>query len=116
ELYLLGVPDGVKGAAIPVSEVKNYLGKLKKASYILVLSSIQDALRLLESGFEYTELNIGGMHDSEGRHEINHYVFLLEEDIKALEELMKKGVRITVQDLPTNRKYDAEYIMNKWKI
>ena len=115
ELYLLGVPDGVKGAVIRVSEVKNYLGKAGKASYILVLSSIQDALTLLDSGFGFTELNIGGIHDSEGRKEINHYIFILKEDIDALEELMSRGVKVTVQDLPSNRKYDAEYILNKWK-
>jgi len=114
-LYLLGVPDGVKGAVLPVSEVKNYLGKIKKASYILVLSSIQDALRLLDSGFEFSELNIGGIHDSEGKKMINHYVYLEQSDINAIEELMKKGVRISVQDLPANRKCDAEYILNKWK-
>jgi mannose/fructose/N-acetylgalactosamine-specific phosphotransferase system component IIB len=115
ELYLLGVPPGVKGAVVPVAGVKEYMARAVKGSYILVIRSIGDAVRLLDGGFEYTALNIGGVHLTEGKREMIHYVFLDKNDIEGLVKLTEKGINIFFQDLPSNKKYGTEYILNKWK-
>ncbi len=115
ELYLLGVPDGIKGAVVPVSGVKFYLDSIGKGPYILVVRSLKDALRLLDSGFVYDKLNVGGIHLIEGKREVIHYIFMDCGDVECLEELIARGIDVSIQDLPSNKKFTAEYIINKWK-
>ncbi len=114
ELYLLGVPPGVTGAVVTVAGAKEYIDGIKKGPYIMVLRGINDALRLLDSGFEYRSLNIGGIHLTEGKREISHYIFLDQEEIDVLKRIEERGVEVYFQDLPPNRKYSLKDILNKW--
>ncbi|HQO09607.1 MAG TPA: PTS sugar transporter subunit IIB [Clostridiales bacterium] len=115
ELYLTGVPFGCVGRAIAVKDAGSFFTSCNAEPYILVLRSLEAAVRLLKGGFSYKKLNIGGIHYTEGRKQINNYIFLNETDIQLLKELEVLVPEIFVQDLPTNARYGLEYVFNKWK-
>jgi len=114
ELYLLGVPFGYEGKALSIKDTVAFINSLKKERFILVLRSLNDALNLYKSGFEYKQLNLGGLHFSEGKKEINHYLYLDGNDINVLKEICELGIEIFVQDLPANSKYRMDYVYKKW--
>ncbi|MFO7768796.1 MAG: PTS sugar transporter subunit IIB [bacterium] len=102
ELYEAAAPEGTKVAVLGVEEAPDRIqGWLDGEEDLLVLvESPQDALRLLEAGLEFEELNVGGMHYREGRRRILPYVCVDEEDIQAFESLREQGVRIECADVP----------------
>lgn len=114
ELYLLGVPFGFEGKVLSIADTVIFIKSLKKERFILVLRSLNDALSLYRSGFEYKQLNLGGLHFSEGKKEINHYLFIDGNDMNILKELNELGIEVFVQDLPANSKYGIDYIYKKW--
>lgn len=59
-------------------------------SIFVVVSSPQDALRLSESGFPMTEINVGNIHASDDKEKISQFIYLGEEDKKALKALREK--------------------------
>lgn len=115
ELYLLGVPFEYEGRVFSIEGTVKFLNSLKSDGFILVMRTLQDALDIYNSGYKFTKLNIGGLHLAKGKKEINHYLFIDENDIEILQKLNELGVEIIVQDLPTNSKYSIDYILNKWK-
>jgi mannose/fructose/N-acetylgalactosamine-specific phosphotransferase system component IIB len=76
ELYLTGVPFGCEGRVIAVKDAKSFFTTYNAEPYILVVRSLEAAVRLLKEGFSYNKLNIGGIHFTEGRKQINNYLFL----------------------------------------
>lgn len=115
ELYLLGVPFEYEGMVFSVKEAAEFLNNHEKESSIILLRNLKNALELYRSGYVFEHLNIGGLHLSEGKEEINHYVFMDETDIEYLKKIEEKGIKVFIQDLPANKKYGTECIYRKWK-
>lgn len=115
ELFLLAVPYGYEGKIFDVKSAASFLSSLSEDKpFIAVLSTLADAIKLYELGYKFKELNIGGIHYSEGKQEITHYLFTGQKEIDALKKLEELGVRVYLQDLPPNKQYDTEYIYRKW--
>ena len=115
ELYLTGVPFECDGKVVSTSEAASFIKSNNVEPYIIVVKSLESALKLLKNGFEYKHLNLGGLHFAEGRKQINHYMFINESEIGILHELASLVPDIYLQDLPANSKYELDYIFNKWK-
>ena len=116
DIYLLAVPFGCKGKVFDVKNAAFFLNSIQNEKpFIAVLGSLSNALEMYNSGYSFKELNIGGVHYSEGKKEIMHYLFTDQKDIDAVKQLEAMGVVIYLQDLPSNKKYDTEYIYRKWE-
>ena len=115
ELYLLGVPFEYEGKVIGFSDTVNFIKDNQSKRIIVVVKSPSSILNLIDHGLEIDQLNIGGMHSKEGKKEINHYVYINEKEYDDLLELNKKGIKIFIQDLPGERKYDMKYITEQWE-
>ena len=115
ELYLLGVPFEYEGKVLCFSETVAFLKENQSKKIIVVVKSPSSIINLIELGLEIDQLNIGGMHSKEGKKEINHYIYMNDKDYNDLKELSKKGIKIFIQDLPGERKYDMKYITDQWE-
>ena len=78
---------------------------------ILLVNSPRDALRLVEYGAPIREINVGGLHFREGRHQILPFVFADQEDIEAFRSLLQRGVQLECRDVPTCRKTELNKIL-----
>jgi mannose/fructose/N-acetylgalactosamine-specific phosphotransferase system component IIB len=115
ELYLLGVPFEYEGKVFSVKEAAAFLNSHENENFIVVLKNLQSALDLYHSGYKFEYLNIGGLHLSEGKEEINHYIFMNEKDIYCLRRIEDEGIKVFIQDLPVNTRYGTESVYRKWK-
>lgn len=69
---------------------------------IVLLESAQDTLAFIGGGVDLKEVNVGGLHYREGSVELLPFVFLVHEERNALRELVKRGVTLSAQDVPSN--------------
>lgn len=80
-------------------------------SAFLIIESPADLLKLVRSGLEIAEANVGGMHHATGKRELLPYVFVNDEDVKAMRELMAGGVRLTARDVPQAQPQDLAVLL-----
>jgi mannose/fructose/N-acetylgalactosamine-specific phosphotransferase system component IIB len=104
KFYSSCVPPEVRVSFFAVAETARQLtGELFKSESLLVLvESARDALELCAAGVPVKDVNVGGLHYREGSVELLPFVFLTEDERTALRELVKRGVTLSAQDVPSN--------------
>jgi len=99
--------------------VQNYTythGSGKKT--IVLFSSVADACDAFRRGFRFDRLNIGNIYNNEYKICCSTSVFLCDEEIKDLENLLKEtGVFVELQTVPKGRAVNIkEALKDYWKI
>ena len=104
KFYSSCVPPEVNVSFASVADAARQIaGDLYQNEQIIVLlESAQDTLRLMAAGIDLKEVNVGGLHYREGSVELLPFVFLVHEERNALRELVKRGVTLSAQDVPSN--------------
>ncbi len=102
KLYISAVPPDMKISILPLRGAVEQLnnGIFDSETVILLVRSPKDALRLIELGLGSDEINVGGMHFSEGKERILDNVYVDEEDRHALREMVKLGITLEARALP----------------
>jgi len=109
ELCLASLPYCIKGRVVRVdnaAQVINELDEDERASYIL-FESPGDAYRVIRSGAKIQQLNVGGMHSSQGKREVVDYIFVDDTDAYYLKALRDIGVELDFRDLPEHENIDV---------
>ncbi len=98
-----GVPPEIKTDVVDLDQAVAGLtsGEYAAQKAMLVLESPGDVLKLIHKGVVLKSIHIGGLHFREGSDELLPYVFLSNWDRMALDEMIQRGVRISLQDLPS---------------
>ena len=73
---------------------------------LVLVRSPQVALALLENGFAYKELNVGGLASGEGTVRLHKSVSASSEQIAALHAIRAKGVQVYFQTVPEERRVE----------
>jgi PTS system mannose-specific IIB component len=99
--------------------VQNYTythGSGKKT--IVLFSNVADACDAFRRGFRFDRLNIGNIYNNEYKICCSTSVFLCNEEIKNLEDLLKEtGVFVELQTVPKGRAVNIkEALKDYWKI
>lgn len=102
--YASCVPPDVKTSFFSAEEAARRLqGELFLHEDLLVLfESGRDVLALVRAGVALNNVNVGGLHYRENAVELLPFVFLTEEERSFLRELVKRGVTLYAQDIPSN--------------
>ncbi|MBU8921943.1 MAG: PTS sugar transporter subunit IIB [Bacteroidales bacterium] len=79
-------------------------GVFDKEKIILLVRGPKDAMRLLEMGLDLDEVNVGGMHFSEGREKLLDNIYLDPDERDTLREMVKKGITLEARALPDSEK------------
>jgi mannose/fructose/N-acetylgalactosamine-specific phosphotransferase system component IIB len=81
---------------------------------LILISSIQDALVLYESGLDTSlELNLGGIHARDNRVKILSYLYLDSDEMEIILQLSRMGVKIIAQDLPNSKSFDVVKLLKQ---
>ncbi|MEE2786782.1 MAG: PTS sugar transporter subunit IIB [Myxococcota bacterium] len=101
-MFRMVVPDDINVEFFCVREAPEHLATLRRSdeSVLVLLETIQDAVRLFEYGHAYTQLNIGNVHHTAGRRSFTNAVFLGEDELTLLRKLFSKGVHVEIRTLP----------------
>ena len=104
KFYSSCVPPEVKVSFFTIEETARQIrGDLFKSEGVVVLlESARDTLALVAAGIELREVNVGGLHYREGSVELLSFVFLTDDERTALRELVKRGITLSAQDVPSN--------------
>jgi len=104
KFYSSCVPPEVNVSFAGVAEAARQMtGQLyQNEQLIVLLESARDTLALVAAGVDLKEVNVGGLHYREGSVELLPFVFLVPEERAALREMVKRGVTLSAQDVPSN--------------
>jgi len=104
KFYSSCVPPEIRVSFSTLEETARQVnGDLFKGEGLLLLvESARDALALHRAGVAMKDVNVGGLHYHEGSVELLPFVFLTEEERASLRELVKRGVTLCAQDVPSN--------------
>ena len=102
--YASCVPPDIKTSFFSTEEAARRLqSELFQHEDLLVLfESGRDVLALVKAGLVLKDVNVGGLHYREDSVELLPFVFLTEEERSFLRELVKRGVTLSAQDIPSN--------------
>lgn len=104
EIMKAVLPAEVKLWFSKPSEIGKFLKKLPPSAKVLILvRNTETAEEIFNNGLRFKELNIGGMHFSEGKKKILENVYVSEQDLKHLYALTEKGVHIDTRALPQDK-------------
>lgn len=83
-----------KEIAVRFFTVQKTIDIISKASpkqkIFIIVKDCKDALKLIEGGVPIKEINIGNIHNAEGKEKVTRSIFLGDEDKKALKEMIEK--------------------------
>ena len=116
-LMLMAAPPNLPTQISTVSDILSSIENItegKKLTLIL-MKSPEMIKTLLEGGVSFNKVNIGGIHFREDRKEFLPYVYLSENEIALLRELMDRDIYFQCQDLPSSPAYDLKKIIQKKK-
>lgn len=105
ELYRMGAPDDLPLEFVSVADARTRMPawEADPRPGIVLLGDVATATALAAAGVRLAKLNLGGIHHRAGRTERLPYVFLTEDEWRALATLAAAGVQVTAQDLPSSR-------------
>ncbi len=108
EFYLQIIPESLGGAVLSVAEAiaEAKKGACRDRRCIVVVASVEDAMRWLEAGVYPDALILGGIRSSANRRRYLDYLFLSQEEIEKLSDATRSGLKIICRDLPTSSAYD----------
>lgn len=79
---------------------------------LVIVATIKDAYRLHKTGFAFDTLNIGNNKSPGSVRQVSFSVWVDEEDLDLIRELLDKGVGVTLQSVPRERLIDMRSIID----
>jgi PTS system mannose-specific IIB component/fructoselysine and glucoselysine-specific PTS system IIB component len=69
----------------------------------LLVRNLETAAALVDAGASIPTFNLGGLHYAPGKTKINEYIYLDDADRAHARALLRRGIRLDVQDVPAAR-------------
>lgn len=112
----LATPQGVRLAIRGVKEATELVKheKLKAMKVLVIVGSTESARRFYEMCDEKPLLNIGGIQMSKDKKFFSKALYMNNDDISNLDEILKHNVEIQVQEVPTTAVYKYEELRDKF--
>lgn len=114
-LLLQVAPAGVKTNVLDIAKTSRVYHNPKYTGMktMFVVESPVDVVRMLDEGIEIPAVNVGGVTYKKGMVQLSDAVYASEEDLQAYRELLKRGVKLTVQQLPNHTPVDMAKILKE---
>jgi mannose/fructose/N-acetylgalactosamine-specific phosphotransferase system component IIB len=102
--YASCVPPEVRTSFFSVDEAAQQIGSepFSQEQLLVLFESAEDVWKLVNAGIGLREVNVGGLHYREGSVELLPFVFVTPEERTFLRELVKRGITLSAQDVPSN--------------
>lgn len=114
-LLLQVAPTSVKTNVLDIAKAGRVYNNPKYTGMktMFVVESPVDVVRLLDEGVKINEVNVGGVTFKTGMVQLSDAVYASEEHLEAYRELIRRGVKLTVQQLPNHSPVDLEKILKQ---
>ena len=115
-LYCLAVPHGISLDCLSVADAaKEWIKSGWNDEKVIILtSSPQDVLRLLQAGAPLKSVNVGGMHYREGRVQVLKAVSLDDSDVATFHALADQGIVLEARPLPLDEPVNVATLLDQW--
>lgn len=109
-MFQIAVPAGVRFEAMSLDEGARWLANrgYGRDSTIILLETVDDAVRLFDSGASFPALNLGNIHHAPRSERFTNAVYLDRAQLDQLQALMRRGVRVEIQSLPNESPIDLQ--------
>lgn len=109
-------PEGVKLAVRTVEDAAELLRnpRLDAMKVFVVCPDPQSVQRLLGMIDERPVVNLGGMQAADNRRAFSRMVFMSDEEVAALDEMVADGVTVEVQEVPSTAVLDYAHLREKF--
>ncbi len=116
-LYLLAVPQGIQLSCLSLKDAAGAWSKSawKKDKVLVLVSSPQDVVSLVQQDAAIASVNVGGMHYKDGRVQILKAVSVDEKDVQAMRWLLKQGILLEARPLPLDEPIDLKPYLERWQ-
>ncbi len=106
KLYMMAASPDIKVSVLSLKDAVDQIegGVFDREKVILLVKGPREMLWLIESGLQADEVNVGGMHYSEGKMKVLENVYIDENDRDALREMVKRGITLEARALPRHEK------------
>lgn len=105
--YRLAIPEGIEFYCVSREQSKHTIETLGTKRSMVVVASVREAHQLLKDGLGMKEVNIGGLSYQEGTREVAPYIHLTPDDIEAIVQLYRMGIRVIGKQLPNSSTIDV---------
>jgi PTS system mannose-specific IIB component len=114
----ISVPQGLK---VSIGKVAEICAEVRSSAAsgdraILLFSKPSAVLRAIDMGLSCSELNIGGMHFVPGKRKLIDVVAVDDEDLQALRAIAARGVKVTVQAVPSQKPLPLEKLFQACRL
>lgn len=104
------------GVPVSIVTLEGFAEGLSEATWerertFVIVESPADLLALIRRGLDVAEANIGGMHYAEGKREVLPYLYVDEEDVVAMREIMAVGTKLEARDVPQAQPQDLAVLL-----
>ena len=106
----LVTPMGSKSYFFGLSEASTKIKDLEEEDALVLVETPEDALKLIEDGIEIYSVNVGNIHQSSGKKQVNDNVYLGEDDIKALKQIKDAGKKLDFRTLFSDQPTSVDLI------
>jgi D-glucosaminate PTS system EIIB component len=106
ELYRMAAPPEVAVDFLSAAEAADRLDALdsSRERVLVLVGTIATAAELFHRApGSLHKLNLGGIHSGDGRRERLRYLYLSDDEFALLMGLVREGLEISAQDVPTSR-------------
>ena len=111
---MIGKPPGVELSVVTKKQAIAELQKQTTNKIMLILQNIPDMFEVAKAA-SLTEICIGGVRDGEGKKLVYNSVYLNDDEMHMIKELITSGVHVYMQDVPISKKLENEEILTKYK-
>ena len=114
-LLLQVAPTSVKTNVLDIAKAGRVYNNPKYTGMktMFVVESPVDVVRLLDEGVKINEVNVGSVTFKTGMVQLSDAVYASEEHLDAYRELIKRGVKLMVQQLPNHSPVDLKKILKQ---
>lgn len=96
EVMDLTIPDFIESTYLRVGELKDFLDK-NEGEYFLLVENTGDLEKIIDSGAQITEVNVGVIHLSIGKKSLTELVAVDDEDMRVFEKIKNTGIKIFIK-------------------
>lgn len=109
-MFQMSVPSNVRFEAMTLADGARWLEArgYGRDSTIILLETVDDAVRLFEEGHTYPALNLGNIHHAPKSARFTNAVYLDKDQQRRLQGLMKRGVQVEIRSLPNESPIDLK--------
>ncbi len=110
----MAIPDRIALRIVTLDEVTCLAQDmdLDDKRTLVIVSSIRDAHALYSKGFRFLKLNLGNNKGTQASRQVSYSVWVDQDDVRMLKNLMDSGVDVSLQSVPRERLIDMKSLMD----